>query len=302
MELRQPFFSVIIPTYNRPKELKACLQSLTCLNYPCDRFEVIVVDDGSETPVEDVVAPFRNSLDVTPLTQRNAGPAAARNTGASRAIGKLLVFTDDDCLPARDWLRALATRFATAPDRAVGGRTLNALPKNSYSSASQVLVDIVYDYFNSDLNHARFFATNNLALPADHFAALGGFDADLTTSEDREFCDRWLKHGYAMTYAPEVLVYHSHALTFRTFWCQHFNYGRGTYRFHERRIERQAGPFKLEPKFYLHILCYPFSHPQTQPSLLVAALLMITQGAKSAGFFWEMATRITGKINGCRQK
>ena len=276
----------------------ACLQSLACLEYPSDRFEVIVVDDGCETPLEDVVARFRDSLDVTLITQSNVGPAAARNTGASTARGKFLVFTDDDCLPARDWLQALATRFATAQDQVVGGRTLNALPKNLYSSASQVLVDIVYDYFNSDSNRALFFASNNLALPADRFAAVDGFDPSLTTSEDREFCDRWMKHGYTMTYAPEVLVYHGHALTFRTFWQQHFNYGRGTYQFHEKRVQRQAGPFKLELKFYLYMLWYPFSRCRNQPALLLAALLMISQGAKSAGFFWEMANRFTGKTNG----
>ncbi len=58
MAQRQPFFSIIVPTYNRLRQLSACVQSLTCLDYPRDRFEVIVVDDGSKTPPKAVVAPF----------------------------------------------------------------------------------------------------------------------------------------------------------------------------------------------------------------------------------------------------
>jgi len=69
---------------------------------------VIVVDDGSEMPLEAVVAAFHDQLDVTLLTEPHAGPATARNTGAVRAKGEFLAFTDDDCTPASDWLQTLA--------------------------------------------------------------------------------------------------------------------------------------------------------------------------------------------------
>ena len=83
-----PFFSIIVPTHARPRCLATCLQSLTGLDYSAKRWEVIVVDDGSQTPAENVVAPFRSRLNVTLLTQNRAGPAAARNTGAQRAKGE----------------------------------------------------------------------------------------------------------------------------------------------------------------------------------------------------------------------
>jgi hypothetical protein len=72
-----------------------------------------------------------------------------------RAKGQFLAFTDDDCRPAADWLQALAQRFATAPDHAVGGRTVNALTNNPYTTASQLIVDFVYAYYNADsVKHA----------------------------------------------------------------------------------------------------------------------------------------------------
>ncbi len=295
MGQEQPLFSIVIPTHDRPRQLATCLQSLACLDYPRDRFEVIVVDDGSETPPEAVVASFCGQLDVTLLTQAHAGPAAARNTGAARAKGKFLAFTDDDCAPAPDWLQSLTARFARASDCAIGGRTLNALPDNLYLTASQLLVAYLYGYYNANPDQARFFTSNNLAMPTDRFHTMGGFDTTYTrtAAEDRELCDRWLHHGYRMTYAPEALVYHAHVLTFRAFWRQHFRYGRGAFYFHQARAHRARGRIRLEPlSFYLNLLRYPFSQVQGWHALLLAALLVMSQVANATGFFWEWTNRI----------
>jgi GT2 family glycosyltransferase len=300
MRHKQPYFSIIIPTYARPRQLATCLRSLARLDYPRNRFEVIVVDDGNETPPEAVVASFCGHLDVRLLTQAHAGPAAARNTGAARAKGKFLAFTDDDCAPAPDWLQSLAARFARAPDCAIGGRTLNALPDNPYSTASQLIVDVVYAHYNANPDQASFLATNNLAVPADRFQAIGGFDAAFFpfASEDRDFCNRWLHHGYRMIYAPEVLVYHAHALTFRTFLRQHFSYGCGAFRYHKARARRGSGRFIVEVEFYLDLLKLlsdSGSQIRSWRALLLATLLVMWQGANAAGFLWEWANRTAGK-------
>jgi glycosyltransferase involved in cell wall biosynthesis len=290
-----PFFSIIVPTYRRPQRLRACLAALQHLDYPHECFEVIVVDDGGQVPLEAAVASCGERFNVTLIKQPHAGPAAARNTGAARAKGQFLAFTDDDCEPATDWLRALAIRFATAPDHAVGGRTLNTLASNPYATASQLIVDFVYAYYNADPSRARFFASNNLAVPADRFHALGGFDASFRTSEDRDLCDRWLHRGYRMTYAPEVIVSHAHVLTLRTFWGQHFNYGRGAFRFHRARVRRGSGCFGSDLAFYARLpafLGWGFSERRGAQALLLTALLGVWQGANAAGFWWEAASQV----------
>ena len=294
MRQEQPFFSIVVPTYARPKQLAACLRALALLEYPRDHFEVIVIDDGSETPPEDVVAPLRDRLDVTLLTQPNAGPAAARNTGAAEARGEFLAFTDDDCAPAPDWLQRLAARFAAAPDPMIGGRTLNVLNDNPYSTASQLLIAYLYGYFNADPSQARFFASNNLALSAQRFQTIGGFDATYTraAAEDRELCDRWLLRGYRMIYAPEVLIYHAHALTFRTFWRQHFTYGKGAFCFHQARARRGQRRIRAEPRwFYPNLLRYPFLQVRGRRALLFAVLLVMSQGAHTVGYLGEAMNR-----------
>jgi GT2 family glycosyltransferase len=289
-----PFFSIIIPTYTRPAQLAACLRSLARLDYPRDRFEVVVVDDGSPTPPAEIVTGFSGQMEVTLLARVHAGPAAGRNAGAAQARGEYLAFTDDDCAPAPDWLHALAARLAPAPECAVGGRTINALPDNPYSTASQLLIDYLYAYYNAEPDRACFLTSNNLALPAALFRAGGGFDAGFprAAAEDREFCDRWLQRGQRMAYAPQALVYHAHGLTLRTFWQQHFNYGRGAFHFHQVRTRRGQERPRMEPRqFYLNLVRHPFSQAQGGRALLLASLVILSQAANAAGFFREGATR-----------
>ncbi|MGB3311764.1 MAG: glycosyltransferase [Nodosilinea sp.] len=303
-----PVFSVVIPTYNRPDRLVSCLQSLTQLDYPRDRFEVIVVDDGSSPPIAPVAESFASTeptLNLTLLRQDNSGPACARNTGAAHAQGKYLVFTDDDCQPYPDWLTALETALHQQPTALVGGYTVNALPENPFSTASQLLIDYLYDYYNSR-HQPSFFASNNFAMAAEQFRQSGGFDTSfpLAAGEDREFCDRWLQLGLPLAYAPAAKVRHTHHLSLRRFWRQHFNYGRGAYCFHQVRAHRVDEQVKVEPlRFYWQLLTYPLSRqpqiqaPQIQASQIQAirlsGLLFLSQVANVAGFFWERSQQKT---------
>ncbi|MBE9138521.1 glycosyltransferase [Nodosilinea sp. LEGE 07088] len=285
-----PKFSIVVPTYNRPDCLRRCLQSLAQLDYPREAFEVVVVDDGSHQPLDDVVADFDPTIAVHLIRQANAGPASARNAGAFAARGAYLVFTDDDCQPASDWLTALDAAVAKDPQALIGGHTINALPDNLYSTASQLLIDYIYDYFNQTKGKATFFASNNFAAPSDRFRELGGFDQQfpLAAGEDREFCDRWLFSNYPLVYAPAMRIDHAHSLRFTSFWRQHVNYGRGAFYFHQVRSRRQAQPMAVEPiTFYLELLAYPLRRQQGWRSLALSGLFLLSQVANVAGFFWE---------------
>ena len=282
----RPAFSIIVPTYNRSAQLAACLESLSQLDYPREGFEVIVVDDGGNMPAEEICYGFRERLNIESITQPHSGPAAARNAGSSRAKGRFLVFTDDDCLSKSDWLRQLEILCLAAPQNIIGGRTLNLLQENPFSQTSQLIVDIVYDYYNQGPGGPSFFASNNLAVPAACFHRLGGFDTQFTTAEDRDLCDRWLHRGYQMTYAPEAVVYHAHLLTLAAFWRQHFNYGRGAFRFHQVRARRGSGPFRPEFGFYLHCLRVLSLKPHRYRATL--PIFLVWQIANTAGFFFEL--------------
>ena len=111
-----PLLSVIIATYQRPRQLLNCLAALSRQHYAHNRFEVIVVDDGGGISLTKVLERFKNKLNLTLLQQENTGAPAARNAGAARAKGEFLVFTDDDCIPAADWLKCLAEKHKRASD------------------------------------------------------------------------------------------------------------------------------------------------------------------------------------------
>jgi GT2 family glycosyltransferase len=282
-------FSIIIPTYNRPERLSNCLTAIAQLDYPSEQFEVVVVDDGSKMLLNSVVEPFQSTLKLTLLRQENAGPASARNAGVAIAQGHWLVFTDDDCAPVPNWLKALEQQFQQTPDALVGGHTLNALPENLYSTTSQLLIDYLYEYYNQQAT-ANFFASNNFALPSALFHKIGGFDTTfpLAAGEDREFCDRWLHAGYTMAYAPNAQIYHAHHLTLPKFWKQHFNYGRGAFYFHQLRAQRNQQQMKVEPfSFYIKLLTYPIHHSQPISAVGSMILLFISQVANVTGFFWQ---------------
>jgi glycosyltransferase involved in cell wall biosynthesis len=275
-------FTVIIPTHNRPRELQECLDALACQDYPKDQFEVIVVDDGSDPPLSAVPgAQF--------LYQAHAGPAIARNTGAARASGQWLAFTDDDCRPAANWLKVLAGHLTKHPDHLLGGAVINLLADNPYSDASQQLISYLFAYYNSDCRQPRFFTSNNMATSAASFQAAGGFDARLprAAAEDRELCDRWLHQNRPMTFVPDAIVNHAHWLNFRQFWQQHYNYGRGAHYYHLTRARRGGEPLQIEPwPFYSGLLRFPFGGASPRPFRL-AMLLFIAQAANALGFLTE---------------
>ena len=281
-------FSIIIPTYNRPKNLKNCIESLKHINYPRNRFEVIIVDDGSTQVLDNLIEPYKSLMKVTLIRQKNAGPAKARNTGASVAQGKYVAFTDDDCVPDQNWLLVLENAFSNSPKALLGGRTINTFSDNPYSTASQLLIDYIYDYYNHRSGKIQFFTSNNFAISRELFNQVGQFDINfpLAAGEDREFCDRCLFQGYSLAYVPQAIIYHSHNLNLSKFWQQHFNYGCGAFVFHQLRSQRADNNITIEPfSFYINLLVYPFFSPQKLSKLFLCILLFISQLANFIGFF-----------------
>jgi glycosyltransferase involved in cell wall biosynthesis len=280
-------YSIIVPTHGRPGPLATCLRGLSELEAPPDPFEVIVVDDGGPGSLEETVEPYRRTLEIHLLRQAQAGPAAARNAGAAEARGELLVFTDDDVVCEPSWLASLARRAVSSPLAALGGRTVNALPGNPYSRASQRIVDLAYEHYNGG-GRPRFFASNNLAVPADGFREIGGFNATFRTSEDREFCDRWVESGRPMTYVPDAVIRHVRPLTLGAFWRQHHAYGRGAFAYHRARARRGRGLTGIEGSFYSHLLREVRS-ALTHRDLHWVAAIVVWQFANAVGFACEAA-------------
>ena len=114
-----PLVSIVIPVKDRAEELVRCLHSLEQLDYPLERREIIVVDDGSSDGSPAVAIRFGCRLVAT--DEPGSGPAAARNLGVSVARGEILAFIDSDCTASTGWLRELVGGFSDPALAAVGG-------------------------------------------------------------------------------------------------------------------------------------------------------------------------------------
>jgi GT2 family glycosyltransferase len=286
--MTQLAFSVIVPTRDRPECLARCLDSLRRLDYPPDRFEVIVVNDGGTDPV---LRAMTKPASVSLVSTSHVGPAAARNAGVAHSRFEHLAFTDDDCTASPDWLRVLARQIVSSPGSPVGGRVVNALESNPYSRASQGLQDFLYRWYHEDRRgEFPFFTTNNLAVSRAAFDTIGGFDATFPfASEDRDWCDRATYAGRELRYAPDAVVNHWHELSFSQFLRQHYRYGRGAVRFHSRRSVRRGKRMRLEHvDFYRGMFTAPFANGRSAP-FSEALLLIASQSASFAGFVTELA-------------
>lgn len=284
--MSEPVVSIVIPTRSRPEQLGACLRGIARLEPPLPELEVIVVNDGGDQPLEPVVAPFRGPLALRLINLRGAGPAAARNAGTATARGRFLVFIDDDCVPAAGWLSALLEQLEAHSNLLLGGRVVNGLPDNPYSTTSQLIATYVFEYYHSGRSREIFFTTNNIAMLTERFRELGGFDTSIPsrTAEDKEFCDRWRARGYPMASVPGAVVYHAHNLTLTRFLLQHFNYGRGILAF--RLLRRRRGARALIPEpltFYRNLILAPARDPSLQHRWRYVLLLVASQVATAAG-------------------
>lgn len=241
-----PALSVVVPTHARPSELARCLDALTGQTR-VGELEVVVADDGGTVP-DGLIERFAGQLAVRLVRLPHGGPAAARNAGAAAAHGPLLAFLDDDCLPAPGWAAVLLARAAAEPGVGIGGRTANACPSCPFAVASQLILDAWHETANPDPADARELASCNLALPADGFAAIGGFDPAYRYSEDRDLCDRWRASGRRLVIDQAALALHARPLGLAAFVRQHYAYGRGARQFH--RARRPAGLAPPPPGFH----------------------------------------------------
>jgi glycosyltransferase involved in cell wall biosynthesis len=275
----QPLVSVVIPTRDRPDALRSCLESLAALEYPRSRLQVIVVDDGSREPTT------VDGGDVAVVRTPGLGPAGARNAGVERARGEALAFVDDDCRPRPDWLTRMVGRWRQAPEHAVGGLTVNALGASLCVEAAQLVIDVGYE--QNAAADRRWFTTNNLLVPADGFRKLGGFDANYSTAEDRDFCARWLASGRRMTYEPDAVVEHARTMDLAGFAAMHFRYGRGAFRFHRDR-RREGSPVAVEPSYYAALAREAFVRGASLGrAAALEGLLLVWHVANTAGFLYE---------------
>lgn len=192
--------SVVVPTYKRPHLLDRCLAALMAQDFAPTKFEVVVADDAGDPATWCAVRRWRKRGGVRVRYVRvreRHGPAAARNAGWRAANGRIIAFTDDDCIPARDWLRA--GLFALGKRAAVWGRVIVPLPPDPTD----------YERDAARLGSAGF-VTANCFCRRDVLEKIGGLDENFTAPwrEDSDLYFSLLSRKYDVRQAPRARVVH----------------------------------------------------------------------------------------------
>jgi len=216
-------FSVVIATYNRARLLEECLGSLISQKYPNDRFEVIVVDDGSSDDTGDAVAAMKKGspVSIRYLVQENQGPGLARNLGVSKATGKIIAFMDDDDTADENWLSDSLKHLDD--ERTILGGTTH-IRREDDSLLSQ------YEAMNNEFQEAgkkspKYVPTRNMFIRKKAFEELGGF-RDLRTGEDMDLCFRGLSRGYRLIGAAgDCIIWEKSRANLKEFMKKYLTYG-----------------------------------------------------------------------------
>ena len=207
--------SLIIPTRDRSVRLRASLDHVRRLDMPADRWELILVDNGSRDDTPEVIREFQASAGFRVISVREPGRGSgrAKNAALTRATGRLCVFTDDDCYVGEDFLREMLRAFETDDIGYLGGRVLLHDPKDAALTIQKALEPQVIEprsFVPMGLIHGA-----NLAALRTTLDAVGGFDplfgaGARFSGDDVDFVARASWAGFKGKYDPGPLVWHHH--------------------------------------------------------------------------------------------
>ncbi len=241
-----PSISVIIPVKNRPQDIRECLVALVLLDYPKDKVEIIVVDDGSTDSTGKVIQTF----DVRTIrSPQSIGASACRNLAARTAQGDLFAFTDSDCVPHPLWLRELSPYFNDQKVGIVGGYVSNfysrtALDRYEEVRSSLNMGPLSFRVEEDSLSNA-YVPSCNLIIRKKAFWEAGGFQADLAVGEDVDLCWRTRALGYRLLYVPQGRIEHKHRNDLPHMLMRRYDYGTLEailYRRHKEKRKRLSLP------------------------------------------------------------
>lgn len=236
MQNFKPFVSIVIPAFNAGPTLSQTVRACMDQDYPKDKFEIIVVDDGSDDNTRDVAAGFN----VRYIYQKKSGPASARNNGWRNSKGEAVCFTDADCIPESDWISKLVRHYNADNTGAVAG---------SYSvHGSPYLLDKFVHYEIQDRHsrmpeHISSFGTYNVMIKRAVLEATAGFNPEYykASGEDTDLSYKITGAGYKIYFAKDASVSHKNILRLWKYLIVQFRHGYWRMKLYRGNISKIAG-------------------------------------------------------------
>ena len=219
-------YSIIVPVFNRPDEVQELLESLT--KQTEKGFEVIIVEDGSTVPCEEVCKKFREKLNIRYFKKENSGPGQSRNYGAERASGAYLIILDSDVILPETYIASVSSELLKNPCDAFGGADAS---HPSFTPIQKAISYSMTSFFTTggirggkqklDKFYPRSY---NMGIRREIYKELGGFSR-MRFGEDIDFSYRIVEAGYTTMLFPSAWVWHKRRTDFKKFWRQVYNSG-----------------------------------------------------------------------------
>lgn len=273
--MKYPRHSIIVPVYNRPDEVKDLLESL--LAQTRKDFEIIIVEDGSTIPCEDVVNTYSGKLPVRYYFKPNSGPGPSRNFGFVHAQGEYFVVFDSDCMLPPTYFESVDQALVTdpldawgGPDRAHAEFTL-AQRAMGYTMSSVLTTGGI----RGGKQRVGWFQPRsfNMGISKKVFEVTGGFRFD-RFAEDIELSIRMKKAGFRIGLISEAFVYHRRRASFFQFFRQVFNFGKGRVLVGRAHPEAVKIAHWFPTCFTLGSLALPFLYLIDFPLFKIAGVLL----------------------------
>jgi len=215
-----PFVSVVVTVYNAERTIGKCLESILKLDYPKDKLEVLVIDDGSTDGSVDIIKKYPVKL----VRKQNSGYPSAMNTGIRISRGGIIVIVDSDIYISKDWLVKLLREFDDSKVGIVEGYVATAPTRNFWAKLAGYEVEDRCIRIKS--KYMDFLSSTCTAYRKEIFESVGFFDERLRRNSDEDLSNRAFKHGWKLVFRKDVICFHEWRSSFGSYFMQQLNQGK----------------------------------------------------------------------------
>ncbi|NAY90713.1 glycosyltransferase [Muricauda sp. JGD-17] len=220
-------FSIIVPVYNRPEEIRELLDSLVQQDFKLE-YEVVIVEDGSQESSEDVVKKFQNDLQISYYYKDNSGPGDSRNFGMRKAKGNYFIILDSDCILPKHYLTEVAKELQDNFVHCFGGPDA---AEESFTIVQKAINYVMTSFLTTGgirggkKGVGKFQPRSfNMGISKSVFEKVGGF-GQIHPGEDPDLTFRIWKAGFESRLFLNAFVYHKRRIDWNKFYIQVNKFG-----------------------------------------------------------------------------
>nr|WP_297788370.1 glycosyltransferase [uncultured Allomuricauda sp.] len=220
-------FSIVVPVYNRPEEVRELLESLQKQDFQKD-FEVVIVEDGSSESSESIVEKFRDKLNISYYYKENSGPGDSRNFGMQKAKGNYFIILDSDCILPEQYLLEVDKELKKDFVHCFGGPDA---ADESFTTVQKAINYVMTSFLTTggirggEKAIGKFQPRSfNMGISKDAFEKAGGFGR-IHPGEDPDLTFRIWKAGFDTRLFPKAYVYHKRRIDWNKFYIQVNKFG-----------------------------------------------------------------------------